>query len=175
MMRLLAICAIAVGCSGAEESASQSESAASQRDSRSAFQDGIALSTSELELERGLSSDRFNFAHVRELWVRINVNGLGRTAVVRLTLTTPTGSTFYESNVAYSTDPRLTSMNAPNAPNPISMFPAKRVGNGYSLIYVVPVVGTALSRYPIPGTWRVQAEIRGVRVLSTQIQVTYGS
>jgi hypothetical protein len=170
----LAICGLAIGCS--TDSASQSESVAVRGDSRpAALHDGIELSSSELELEHGLTSDRFNFALMRELWVRINVNGLGRTSVVRLTLTTPTGSTFYESNVAYSTDPRLTSMDVPNGPNPVSVFPAKRVGNGYSLIYVVPVVGTALSRYPIPGTWRVQAEIRGVKVLSTQIQVSYSS
>ena len=190
----LAIFAIALGCTGTEmnsppvRGAQEGGASTASRGAASAvmppnakapkfapFREGIELSVSESGLENGLFSDRFNFAQLRELWVRIKVAGMGHTTVIRLTLTTPTGSTFYESNVAYSPDPANNVMIVPNAPHPITVFPAKAMSGGHALVYVVPVAGTALSRYPIPGRWRVDAAIDGGRVLSTEIEVSFSS
>ena len=139
----------------------------------SPFREGIDLAESQSALENGQLSDRFDFSRLRQLWVRINLAGMGGVTVVRLTLTTPSGSTFYESNVAYSPDPNQTEMRVPNAPHPITVFPAQPVNGGHALLYAVPVVGTALARYPVPGRWRVDAAIDGGRVISTEIEVSF--
>lgn len=137
------------------------------------FREGIELADSQSALENGQTSDRFNFSRMRELWVRVKVAGMTGTTVMRLTLTTPAGSTFFENNVAYSPDRSQSTMNVPNAPHPITVFPAQPLGGGHGLVYVVPVVGTALARYPAPGRWRVAAAFEGGRILSADIDVTY--
>src|SRR5262249_52679224 len=125
-------------------------------------------------LANGLLSDRFNFSRTRELWVRMRVAGMVGTTIVHLTLTTPSGSTFYETTTAYSPNPNQSEMLVPGAPHPITVFRAVPATVGHALVYVVPVVGTALARYPVPGRWRVDATIDGGRTLSTQMDVSYG-
>jgi len=137
------------------------------------FREGIDLADSQSALDNGQLSDRFDFSRMRELWVRIKVAGLSGITVVRLTLTTPSGSTFYESNVAYSPDPSQNTMMVPNAPHPITVFSAQAMNGGYGLSYVVPVAGSALARYPLPGKWHVVATFDSGKTLSTEIDVTY--
>jgi hypothetical protein len=137
------------------------------------FREGIDLADSQSALENGQLSDRFDFSRMRELWVRTKVAGLSGIAVVHLTLTTPSGSTLYESSVAYSPDPSQNTMMVPNAPHPITVFRAQAMSGGYGLSYVVPVAGSAMARYPVPGKWHVAATFESGRVLATDIDVTY--
>jgi hypothetical protein len=137
------------------------------------FREGIELSSSESGLDHGITSTNFNFSELRELWVRVKVNGINDTSVVHFTLVTPNGSTFYEAYIAYSPDPATKSVYVPKAPHEITVYQAKAMGTGHAIDYVVPIVGTASSRYPVAGTWHLQVEIQGHRTFSTDIQVSY--
>lgn len=134
-----------------------------------AFSEGIDVSLTE----SGPSADRFDFAHARELWVKMRVAALNGNAQVGLTLTTPSGDTRYESHVVYSSDPSVQTMNVPGAPHPVTVFPARPSGGGYVLEYVVPIAGSAASRLPAPGPWQISAAIQGGKVLSKTIDVTF--
>lgn len=181
-----AICALAIGCARSDNNAAPEnpdlltpqvvQVAVGQpvaTNNYDVFREGIEFSASENALKYGVTSDHFNFSELRELWVRINVSGMSGTSVVRLTVTTPTGSVFYETTVPYSTEAGVKSMNVPKSPHPIDVYTARVVNGGHSLIYVVPVVGTALARYPIPGTWHIEATVEGHRTLSADIVVNY--
>ena len=173
MLRSVVLLA-ALGCTNSNgPSASPNAGVPAPGSSAGGFREGIDLAESQSALENGQLSDRFDFSRQRELWVRMRVAGIGGTTTVRLTLTTPTGSTFYESTVAYSPDPDQNTMMVPNAPHPITVFPAQPVNGGHALVYVVPVAGTALSRYPVPGRWHVDATFASGRVISAEIDVTY--
>lgn len=150
----------------------------------SPFREGIDLALTQSALENGQFADRFDFSRTRELWVRMRVAGMGGTTSVRLTLATPSGSVFYETTVAYSADPSRNEMTVtndpiqnvmmvPNAPQPITVFRALPLRSGHALLYVVPVAGTALARYPVPGRWRLTATIDGAREISTELDVFY--
>ena len=172
------IFAMGLGCSNSNSSQPSGTSAAVPRPgssvTQSAFQEGIDLAESQSALDSGQLSTRFDFSRLRSLWVRMRVAGMVGTTIVHLTLTTPSGSIFYETTTAYSPNPNQTEMVVPNAPHPITIFRAVPANSGHALVYVVPVVGTALVRYPAPGRWRIDATIDGRRTLSTQIDVTYG-
>jgi hypothetical protein len=135
--------------------------------------ESIDLALTQSALENGQLADRFDFSRIRELWVRMRVAGIRETTLVHLTLVTPSGSVFYETTVAYSADPRQDVMTVPNAPHPITVFRAQPARSGHALLYVVPVAGTALARYPSPGRWRINATIDGAREISTEFDVTY--
>jgi hypothetical protein len=137
------------------------------------FREGIDLSSSQTALDHNLTSDHFNFSELRELWVRVKVNGITDTTLVHMTLTTPSGSTFYETTVPYSPDPGTTAMYVPKGPHEITVYHTLPMGTGHALIYVIPVAGSAMARYPVPGTWHLQVEIQGHRTLSADIEVSY--
>jgi len=173
------ILAIAFGCFCSAASPQAGASAGVPRPGTSItrpptpFHEGIDLALTQSALENGQFADRFDFSRTRELWVRMRVAGIGGTTLVRLTLATPSGSVFYETTVAYSADPSQNVMMVPNAPHPIAVFRAQPARSGHALLYVMPVAGTALARYPVPGTWRITASIDGAREISTDIDVFY--
>jgi hypothetical protein len=134
------------------------------------FPEGIDLSITQ----GGAASTQFDFAQLRELWVRVRVAQLSGTTVLKLSVTSPAGEPMYESQVAYSADPSVQTMNATGAPHPVSVFPAQAMGSGYVLEYLVPIAGSALSRFPARGRWQVSAAFSGGKVLSATMDVTYG-
>jgi len=173
------IFAIAFGCSSSAFAAQAGATGSVPRLGSSVtprpapFREGIDLALTQSGLENGQLADRFDFSRMRELWVRMRAAGIGRNTPVRLTLTTPSGSVFYETTVAYSANPSQQVMMVPNAPHPITVFRAKPTGSGHALLYVVPVAGTALARYPVPGWWRITATIDGAREITTEFEVFY--
>jgi hypothetical protein len=136
--------------------------------------EGIELSVSEVALDHNLVADHFNFAQLDNVWVSINVSAMpSDTTIVKLTFTTPTGQVFYSGTVGYTPQSEPLAVNVSHSPHPITVFPAKHTRGGFALRYVVPVIGSAMGRYPIPGRWRVEAAIQGGRTLTKDISVSY--
>jgi hypothetical protein len=137
------------------------------------FKEGIELSYSQSALDHGLTSTSFNFAHLRDLWVRVNLVGMPNVGTLDLKLIDPRGTIAYEGHVPFSPDTNMERMEIPKALHPVTVFHPKPQAGGHSLDYVVPVSGGVLTRYMIPGTWRVEAQFEGVgRVFGQQIQVS---
>jgi hypothetical protein len=178
-----AICALALGCGGQNTGPDNTnvppaqapavQGTAAQPPNFDVFREGITFSSTRPLLEAGITSDHFDFSHLRELYVKVNVADMGGTAPVHLAVITPTGSTFYETTQFYSTDPGMRQMRVPRSPHPIDVYTALKVNGGHSLIYTVPIVGTAVARYPLPGTWRIEATVEGHRTLSAELVANF--
>jgi hypothetical protein len=137
------------------------------------FKEGILLSDSTLSLDNGVTSTNFNFAHLRELHVRIGMTGVPHVGRLNLVLYDPKGIIAYETSAHYSPDKLVRETNVPGAMRPITVFRAKpHPQGGFALDYVIPVSGTMISRYMSPGTWKIDALIDGRPTYSTNIDVS---
>jgi hypothetical protein len=137
------------------------------------FREGIDLSVSEVALQHNITSDHFDFSQLRELWVRVKLNDVRNTTIIHMTLLTPSGSPFYETTVPYSPDPTVKTIHVPRAPHEIDVYHAPQMGTGNALIYVIPVAGSAMARYPVPGTWRLVVDVEGRPSMSVELQISY--
>jgi hypothetical protein len=123
--------------------------------------EGIELSDSAGGLDQGATSRSFNLMELRDLWVRVKVNRMPRTAMLTLTFINPRGEVFYETNVLYSHDTRAREVRVPGASHTITAFPARPVPGGFALDQSIPIGSGVFMRYPQPGTWLVRATLEG--------------
>jgi hypothetical protein len=123
--------------------------------------EGIVLSASAEGLDGGVTSERFNLMQLRDLWVRVKVNRMPRTARLTLTFVDPRGEVFYETNVLYSHDSRANEMRVPGASHTVTSFPSRHVPGGLALDQSIPIGAGVFMRYPQPGTWLVRATLEG--------------
>ena len=128
---------------------------------RRPFQEGIELSISKEGLDNGVTSTHFNFARLRDLWVRVNLPGMPRVGQLTLVLIDPKGKIGYQASVPYSPDPGMTEMTMPGMMRPVTVFLAKPRTDGLMLDYAIPVSGSVLTRRLVGGEWRVEARISG--------------
>jgi hypothetical protein len=123
--------------------------------------EGIQVADSQSALDTGTLPTQFNFAHLRSLFVRVNLAGIPRTSQLALTLSDPKGTAVYETAAVYSSDSQLT-----------QMFQAKPVRGGYALDYTIPVSGHVITRHLVAGTWVLEARIDGTRTFSKSLDVS---
>jgi hypothetical protein len=137
------------------------------------FREGVVLAASQLALESGADETSFNFAHLRDLWVRVRLAGVANPVQLNLRLIDPNGTLIYEASVPYASDPTITTMDVPGAGHPVPVFQAKALRGGVALDYALPVSGSVVTRYSSEGTWTFVAEAGG-RKFSTSIDVSTG-
>ena len=135
--------------------------------------EGIVLAASQPALESGSDETSFNFAHLRDLWVRVNLVGMPRSLQLNLRLIDPQGTLIYEASVPYTSDPTMTTIDSPGAGHPVAVFPAKTRRSGVALDYALPVSGGVVTRYLSEGAWTLDVEAGG-RKFSTSIDVSTG-
>ncbi len=136
------------------------------------FAEGIDLAVSAEGLGQDASASPFNFLHLRDLWVRVNVSKMPKTAALNLVFVSPRGETFYESTLYFSRDTKVKSVTPLGADHPAVVLQARRLPGGFALDQPIPIVGSVFLRYPMPGTWMVQARISGMaETLTTRMEV----
>jgi len=135
------------------------------------FEPALVLA-SEPELLDLSPSRHFNFATLRDLWVRITVPDMGHVVTVWLAFTSPTGSLFYETTLRFSPDPSMQEMDMPGMPTPITVRTGKPIPGGWALEYPIAVSGTVFTRNPTPGGWMVQARSEG-RTITSDFDVDF--
>ena len=125
------------------------------------FKEGIVLAASQLALESETDETSFNFARLRDLWIRVNLPSTRNPVQLNLRLIDPQGTLIYEASVLYASDPTIT------------VFQAKTLSGGVALDYAIPVSGGVVTRNLREGTWALVAEAGG-RKFSTLIDVSTG-
>jgi hypothetical protein len=135
------------------------------------FQPGLSFAFSEPLLENGVTSNHYNFATVRELWVRVGVQKVRDISMAKVIFTNPKGEKIYETTSPYSADPSVETMAMANMDHPITVRRAKQLVGGFGLDRLVPVAGTVFTRYPMAGPWVVTAQVDGQQ-FSAEIQVS---
>jgi hypothetical protein len=150
---------------------SKADSAKGESPGAASFKEGVVLADSQFALEKGPGATRFNFARLRDLWVRVNLAGMPHLVQLNLSLTGPQGTLVYEASVPFSLDPRMTTMDSPGAGHRVTVFQAKPLRGGLALDYALPVSGSVVTRYLNAGTWKLMAEV-GERTFSTSIDVS---
>ncbi len=129
--------------------------------SEGVFVEGIELAAQEQDLARGVASSRFNLMQLRDLWVRVKVARIPKTAAFDLAFISPRGERFYETRLYYSRDPKVSSVRQSGTDQPATVLPARRLPGGFALDQPIPIAGGVFVRYPIPGTWVVRATVTG--------------
>lgn len=137
------------------------------------FTEGVVLAASQLALESGSDETSFNFAHLRDLWVRVRLSGTTDPVRLDLRLIDPQGTLIYEASVLYASDPAISTMDSPDAGRPVAVFQARTLRGGVALDYALPVSGSVVTRHLSEGTWTFVAEAGG-RTFSTSIDVSTG-
>jgi hypothetical protein len=135
------------------------------------FKEGVVLADSRFALENGPGAARFNFARLRDLWVRVNLAGRPHTVQLGLSLIDPQGTLVYEVSVPFSSDPSITTMEVPGAGHPVTVFQARPLHGGIAMDYALPVSGSVVTRNLSAGTWKLVAEVHG-RTFSTSMDVS---
>jgi len=135
--------------------------------------EGVALAVSQCALETGTGETSFNFARLRDLWIRVTLRDAKGLVQLNLRLTDPQGALVYEASVPYATDSTMTAVELPGAAHPVTVFPAKTLHGGVALDYALPVSGSVVTRHLSEGTWTFVAEAGG-RSFSTSIDVSAG-
>jgi len=95
--------------------------------------EGVALAVSQCALEPGTGETSFNFARLRDLWIRVTLRNATDVVQLNLRLIDPQGTLIYEASVPYATDPTMTAMELPGAGRPVTVFPAKKLSGGVAL------------------------------------------
>jgi hypothetical protein len=139
------------------------------------FNGGIELSNSQLGLDNGMTSTKFDFFQVRDVYVRVKLQSMSTLITLKLEFLDPAGFAFYETNQLYTTDPSMTmgTMMKPGVP-PSPTMPAKPIAGGYALDYPVPIAGSVFQRFPKPGAWTVRASVDMLPVYTTPLEVSFG-
>lgn len=135
------------------------------------FVAGIQLASDERLLDRGIYATRFNFAYLKDLWVRVGISQMPQMSIVKLTFTNPKGEVFYETSSPFSWDPEMKGMNMPGMDHPITVVRAKAVTGGYLLDRAVPIGGSVFMKYPAEGTWVIMAKVDET-LYTTEMQVS---
>ncbi len=135
--------------------------------------EAVVLAASQLALEGGSDESSFNFARLRDLWVRVRLAGTTSPVQLDLRLIDPQGTLIYEASVPYASDPTITTMDVPGAGHPMAVFQAKTLRGGVALDYALPVSGSVVTRNLSEGTWTLDVEAGG-REFSTSIDVSTG-
>lgn len=133
----------------------------------------IRLAASQVALENGPGETSFNFAHLRDLWVRVWLPATSNPIQLELRLLDPQGTLIYEASVPYASDPTITTLDVPGAGHPLTVFRAKTLRGRLALDYALPVSGSVVTRSLSEGTWTLEAEAGG-RKYTTSIDVSAG-
>lgn len=134
------------------------------------LREGIVLAVSRVALESGSGETSFNFARLRDLWVRVWLVGATNPVQLDLRLIDPQGTLIYEASVPYSSDPAIATLDVRDAGHPVAVFKAKTLGGAVALDYMLPVSGSVVTQYLSEGTWTLVAEAGG-RKFTTSIDV----
>src|SRR5262245_62698361 len=68
------------------------------------FREGIMLASAQIALESTSEETSFNFAHLRDLWVRVMLAGATSPVQLNLRLIDPQGTLIYEASAVYASD-----------------------------------------------------------------------
>jgi hypothetical protein len=122
----------------------------------------LTLATSREALATATSSD-FNFARLRDLWVRVTVPAAHPgVSVVRVAFINPRGEVFHEQLLRYSPDPAVQTTTSADVAHRVPVRTLSHVPGGFVLDFAVPIVGSTFMRYPQPGTWMVRVSGAGL-------------
>jgi len=132
----------------------------------------IQFASSQPELDTGPLLAEANFAHQRDLWVRVRVAKMPPTTLLGLTFLTPDGQPFYETNRYFSRLPEVASTIVPGGFRPEVVYRARKLPGGYALDLPIAIAGSVFLRYPAPGTWTVQATIGDAGGISRTLEVS---
>jgi hypothetical protein len=136
------------------------------------FQAGIELSSSEALLQNSVTSTRFNFLQLRDLWVRVKLPPIAQLSTLYLGLTEPNGSVAYQTTLQISPDPSMQTMTMPGAMHPVTVLHAKPIPGGVAFDRSIPIAGTVITRnYLNAGTWIITARSGGQQ-LSAELDVS---
>jgi len=144
--------------------------AGSADDPRPPAAEGVVLAGSPLAMERGSGETSFNFAHLRDLWVRVWLAGTATPVQLDLRLIDPQGTLIYEASVPYVSDPTIPTQEARPGEVPLTAFQAKTLGGWVALDYALPISGSVVTRFLSEGTWTLKVEAGG-REFSTSVDV----
>lgn len=155
--------AVAAGCMQGSGSPSQPQPPQQQPGSpptgMTAFQAGIYLAEDPWRFKAGQPIDRFNFAHLDDLWVRVTVPAMHGLSTLHLEFKNPAGEVVYEDQVPFTTDPTQKTTMMPIGETFI--LQGTPVPGGYALDRRVPIMGTVFTRYAADGDWEVSAIVDG--------------
>jgi hypothetical protein len=128
-----------------------------------AFRPALTLSDSEagLAVAGADAPRRFNFAFVRDLWVRVTVPRVLRVSVLELSFRAPDGQIFYQDRFPFTIDDRVRMAMVPGAASPTPAHPAHPIPGGYALDRPVAIAGSVFEKYPQRGLWRIEATVEG--------------
>ena len=132
--------------------------------------EGVVLAASQPALESESGETPFNFARLRDLWVRVWLAGAPNPVQLNLRLIDPEGTLIYEASVPYSSDPAITTADVNATGRPVAVFKARSQDGWVALDYALPVSGSVVTRHLSEGTWTLVAEA-GKRTFSTSIDV----
>lgn len=149
----------------------QADAARRESPGAAPFSEGVVLADSQIGLDKGPGATQFNFARLRDLWVRVNLAGMPPSVQLDLSLIDPQGTLIYEASVPFSSDPAMKTKDVPGAGHPVTVFQARPLRGGVALDYALPVSGSVVTRYLSAGTWKIVAEVGG-RTFSTALDVS---
>jgi hypothetical protein len=118
----------------------------------------------------GKGVDKFHLSTVRELYLRLWLPAVPAPLVwVKVTLHNPNGAVYIQRWVPFTDDPTLTETQ-PRAgqPGPVVTYPMAKLKDGVGLDYAIVVGGSNLVKRPMPGLWRLRAEVDGYPDLAAE-------
>jgi hypothetical protein len=144
------------------------------------FAEGIELSSTDAGLEEGRPANRFDFSATRDLWVRVKLAGMRRTARLTLSFVDPSGRVFFEDYLTFSSEGEggtSVGVDRRGRPSvPTTVFAARKLPGGFALDHAVPIDGTNFTRFPQAGAWKVRARIEEPRrTFTVPLEVTFGA
>jgi hypothetical protein len=140
------------------------------------FQAGITLSDSQGRLAANIASKNFNFGALPVLWVRTSVEKMSNPSTVSLEFLNPKGEVAYEHSSPFSNDPNFNSMPMPGMDHDQTVFQAQPLAGGWGLDVPIPVIGSAIARFPTvcTGTWMLRSRVDGANAdFSTTFDVVF--
>lgn len=158
-MKTTILMGLMIGALGGCNPGAQTDAAPA--DMTPSLQATLQFSDSQMSMGAGMMSKSFNFSHLRDLWVRVTVPALPRTAKLQLKFINPRGEVFFEDSAYYSPDGAAGGMNMQGAPQGMTVRPAGKVGTSFTLDRVIPIGGSVFQRFPEAGSWVVEAQLDG--------------
>jgi hypothetical protein len=131
--------------------------------------DLLLLATSREELDTPATA--FKLFALRDLWFRVRVPSLSSkgASVVELSFTSPQGEVFYQdhfsfarvaaSNLGERSTARIGDPTLPRHDPPVTVHAATSKRGRFHLEHFVPIGGSVFQRYPLKGSWTLQAKV----------------
>ncbi len=161
MRNTLALCtlALAMGCHGSATTPRSNPPTPTTPAPMTAFKPGVYLADDPARFAVGAQTDKFNFAYLDDLYVRVTVPAMQGMSTLHVNFTNPHGEMIYEDHVPFSTDPMQKTTTMPIGES--NVLQGVPVQGGYALDRRIPIMGTVFTRYPPDGDWQVTATVDG--------------